>query len=214
MKVKDFVAIEKALLPALPGFAIKGPLLFSTPVRDLLRGLYFDGSGFDKTVFFVGVFVMPLCVPTSHLHFTFGTRLRYEGRERWSSEAADLNARLTFALQDQAVPFLDRVQSFKGFTEHARSLSQRNLHVLHALAYSLIRCREFNQAASVLDQLQAIITPSVSWEKAIGEETKKLHQLLAADPEAAEDQLARWENETIQKLGLTDFQTQSSRPSI
>ena len=69
MTTKEFIALEKSLLPDLPDFAVKGPLMFIPPAERLLRGISFEGSSFDKTSFYVTVFVMPLCIPTKHLYF-------------------------------------------------------------------------------------------------------------------------------------------------
>ena len=85
MTTKEFVSLEKRLLPELPGFAIKGPLMLIRPVECMLRGISFEGSSFDKTSFYVTMFVMPLCVPTNHLYLNFGSRVRRaEGGDRWS----------------------------------------------------------------------------------------------------------------------------------
>jgi hypothetical protein len=51
LTTREFVSLEKSLLPELPGFAIKGPLMFIPPAERLLRGISFEGSSFDKTSF-------------------------------------------------------------------------------------------------------------------------------------------------------------------
>ena len=91
MTTKEFVSLEKSLLPEFPGFAIKGPLMFIPPAERLLRGISFEGSSFDKTSFSVSMFVMPLCVPTKHLYLNFGNRVRHKGGgDRWNMEMPNL----------------------------------------------------------------------------------------------------------------------------
>ena len=67
MRAKDFVTLEKRLLPNLPNFTIKGPLLFIVPIGHTLRGFHFDGSSFDKKAFYV---TRSLCL-CMYLHSIF-----------------------------------------------------------------------------------------------------------------------------------------------
>src|ERR1700730_11760587 len=106
MKTKEFVAIEKALLPELPDFAIKGSMMLMRPVEYVLRGICFEGSDFDKTSFCVNVFALPPCVPTKHLYFIFGSRLRIAGADRWNANDPDVIAELGEAIRRDAMPFL------------------------------------------------------------------------------------------------------------
>ena len=62
MKTREFVNLEKRLLQDLPGFAIKGSLMFISPVGHTLRGFCFDTSGFDKRAFYLwSLFMPPVC---------------------------------------------------------------------------------------------------------------------------------------------------------
>jgi hypothetical protein len=45
---KEFVAIEKRLLPDFPGFAVKGTLMFIQPLGNTLRGFHWEPSAFSK----------------------------------------------------------------------------------------------------------------------------------------------------------------------
>jgi hypothetical protein len=100
MTTKEFVALGKSLLPKLPGFAVKGSLMFIPPVECVLRGIHFDGSSFDKRSFSVTTFALPLCVPTNHLYLNFGTRVRHKGGgDRWSMRTPDLREELATALK-------------------------------------------------------------------------------------------------------------------
>lgn len=51
MKTKDFAALGRRLLPALPGFRVEGDMIFMHPIAHILRGICFDGSSFDAKLF-------------------------------------------------------------------------------------------------------------------------------------------------------------------
>src|SRR5262249_40856150 len=110
MKTRDFVKIEKRLLSTLADFTVKGPLLFIVPIEHTLRGFHFDGSSFDKNAFYVSAFFMPLCVPRTHLHLTFGHRVRSRTGEGWNADEADFETVLKSAIQREA-PLLLTLQT-------------------------------------------------------------------------------------------------------
>jgi hypothetical protein len=202
----EFVSLEKKLLPVLPGFAIKGSLIFVPPVRKLLRGISFEGSSFDKASFYINFFVFPLCVPTEHLYFNFGNRVRKRnGGDRWSKEDPKLVEELRDALKQQALPFLSRAKDLAGFAELAASFSSRNPHTATAIGFALARASRSNQAVEVLGQLQTQLDLSVEWQRAIGDLSKHLRAKLITDPEGAQQQLEAWEGETVRNLGLEEF---------
>jgi polygalacturonase len=59
-------------------------------VKHALRGLYFEGSSFDGKSFYVWTFVLPLFVPTKHVSFNLGKRLRaLGGADRWNAGCAE-----------------------------------------------------------------------------------------------------------------------------
>lgn len=63
------------LLPSLPGYRVRGSLLYAEPVEALLRGFLFETSGSDRTAFYVWAFVQPLDAPAPDIPLTFGERL-------------------------------------------------------------------------------------------------------------------------------------------
>src|SRR4026208_1137239 len=102
MKRRELVLLLRHPLLQVEGFVLKVRLLFKPPLDRLLRGIFFDSSG-DPRVFYPTPFVMPLCVPTNHIYFTFGDRLRTSaGRGRWSTDMPDLAAELGAALKRSA----------------------------------------------------------------------------------------------------------------
>ncbi len=206
MTTKEFVSLEKSLLPELPGFAVKGPLMFIPSAEGLLRGISFEGSSFDKTSFYVTVFVMPLCAPTKHLYFNFGNRIRHkEGADRWHMEMPNLVTELSSALKLQAMPFLSRVGSLLDFVGVAKSFSASNLNTPKAIAFALARAGQTSQAVEVLDQLLSQLDLNVAWQREIADQAKALRGKLVTNPIETEQQLEAWEVETVHNLGLDNL---------
>ena len=206
MKRADFVALEKKLLPALPDFTYKGALVFVPPVQTILRGVWFEGSSFDKSSFYAQFFVMPLCVPTEHLYGNFGNRVRLKGgADRWNNETPNLVDELSDALRMQAVPFLSRAKTLLDFAEMASSFSFSNPHTPRAIGFALARAGRTSEAVHVLDQLLAQIDRKVPWQMEIANQSTYLRDQLIGDPAEAQRQLETWEIETVRNLGLEEF---------
>src|SRR5215469_13812914 len=134
MKIKDFVALEKRLLPALPGFAIKRDLMFIPPVDHTLCGFSFESSGFDKAAFYVGAFFLPLCVPRKYFSFNLGHRVG----SGWEISNPALECELASAMQKDA-QFLSSLKTREDVVEaiKLRVAASKNLYGHEALAYML-----------------------------------------------------------------------------
>jgi len=205
MTVKNLPALEKALLAELPGFSIAGNLLLMSPMERILRAIYFESSSYDKSAFSVSAFVMPLCVPTEHLSFNFGNRVRHKGGgDRWTMSMPNLMAELGAALKEQAVPFLAKVDSLLAFADMATAFSG-NLHTPKAMAFALARAGQDRRAVSVLDELLAQVDPNIAWQQTIAKQANALKTDLLERPVEAHRQLEEWEIETTRKLGLEQF---------
>jgi len=204
---KEFIALEKALLPDLPGFAIKGPLMLIPPARQLLRGIHFDGSSFDKTSFYANALIMPLCVPTNHLSLLFARPIRQSsGADRWSIKEPNVIAEISAELKRQAVPFLARAKSLVYFVDVAKEFAG-NPHTPKAIGFALARAGQFDQAIEVLGQLLGQVDLNIGWQSDIAVQAGALRAKLIANPIDAQQQLERWETETVHKLGLDAFRT-------
>jgi hypothetical protein len=207
MKKKQFIAIEKQLLPSFPGFTIKESTMLLTPQGEILRGIDFDPSGFDKKEFYVHVFVLPLYVPAKDLYFNYGKRIkRPDGRERWDSDEPDLVPWLTASLQRQAIPYLSSTKSVVEFIELAKSLPSGNPHTSLAIAFSLARANRVAEAIEALNQFPSQLDLNVGWQVELGKQAKTLRSKLVESPAEAQRQLAAWEIETVRNLGLETFQ--------
>ena len=207
MRYRDFEALGKGLLPYLPGFVAKGPLTFASPIGLALRGLCFEGSSFDASSFYVWVFFMPLCVPSETLYFNFGKRLRRDGIDGWSGDAPDIKVALAKAVQEQAVPFFNLLDTPTKVANVLRGdvAESPTLHTRQAYAYVLARIGDTAAALEVLDQLQKSVDPSVPWQFKMKERAALLREKILEGPEATSAQLAMWETETIKNLGLEKY---------
>lgn len=213
MRTKDFVALEKRLLPKLENFTINGPLLFIVPIGHTLRGFHFEGSSFDKHSFYVDAFFMPLYVPSQHVHFTFGHRVRDGGGDRWNTERAAFEAALEAAVQKE-VPFLASLNTALDVATALKPLARRsNPHCHEAFAYALVQAGEIRAALDAIDTLLRLVeslkrvNPKLTWELEIAERAQLLKTKLTTNPKDASAQLAAWESETIRNLGLDTFST-------
>jgi hypothetical protein len=202
---KELVAIEKRLLPAFPGFAVKGALMFIQPLGDTLRGFHWEPSAFSKNDFYVNAFFLPLYVPTKHLHFTFGRRV---GRnKRWIADTTELDNALSSEMLKE-VPFLSSLRTATDVAKALEPLTKPNEagyvnpHNYEALAYTLVRTGETNAAGRVIDTLLKKANLAVDWEREIASRAQLIRDKLLEVPEKAQELLAAWESETIRNLGL------------
>ena len=207
MKKKDFAALAKRLLPHLAGFTVKGPMLFIQPVKHTLRGIYFEGSSFDARSFYVWMFFMPLCVPTHHVGFNLGRRVRgVGGGDRWNADAPNLLAELGAALKHEALPFLGGIESLHDVAKAATSLqTSQDPYVQEAIAYALARAGDVEQAAMALDQLVGLLDEKVPWQCEMADRARALKSQIVSNPADVQRQLAAWEAESVHNLGLEAF---------
>ena len=205
MTHKEFAQLGKGLLPGLPGFAVKGPLVFRSPVGHTLQALDFDRSA-DARHFYLHVFFLPLCVPRKHVSFGFGKRIRGTG---WNVDIPDLEAALASAVQTEAVPFLSGLDTPKDVAETMKRLkgeSSKDLYVHEAIAYMLALAGESAAAVGWLDRLLSLPTAELGpWVRDIETRARLIRAKLVENPAKALDQLALWEMESVRNLGLEKF---------
>lgn len=118
---------KEHILPDLPGFAVKGRLVFRAPVGLLLQGVVLNGS-IDPNGGYVEDFVQPLFVPADHITISNGNRLRRNGQQYWPVLPDDPVSGV-LAVRDvilaEAVPFLDRVGTLSGFARYIEQIRSR-----------------------------------------------------------------------------------------
>lgn len=215
MTSRELSRLAKDLVPGLPGFSCKGPMAFGTPVDHTLRGLYFEGSSFDKQSFYVWAFVMPLCVPARHVSFNLGRRVReLDGGERWSVGTRKLSSQLLSAAKLDGNPPILRPLSLSD-TVHIASAFATTLdpHAVQAHAYALARSGSAQLAVLKLRELMATLDRGVAWQNEMWDRASSLSALLGSDPSAASRQLVRWESETVRDLQLEEFRQLPPTPA-
>lgn len=199
------IAIENQIAQSLATFRVKKTLMLVPPVDKLLRGVWFDRSAYDETSFSVTAFMMPLCVLTKHLGFTFGKRIRHKGGgDRWTLEMPDLEADLIAALEQQALPYLFKGEILEGFIEIARSSPQTG-RTLEGLGFALARTGENRQAVEVFGQLVDMLDLNIAWQRDLADQVRGFSTKLIEHPKQALEQLVKWEDETAHNLGLDEF---------
>ncbi len=206
MKKKEFETIGKRLLAYLPGFSVRGDMLFIQPVGHTLRAIVFDRS-IDPRRFYVQILIEPLFVPMDLVGFNIGWRLG-GGCHTWSADDPDIVPELGAALKREAMPFLARVHTPRDVAHAAESLNlSKDPYVQQAIAYALARARDVEQATAALDQLVHLLdTPTkYPWQQEMTGRALALRAKLSSDPVAAERQLDAWEAESVSNLGLEKF---------
>jgi len=203
MKNKDFASLAQRLLPNLPGFVVKAPLMFIPPVKHTLRGLCFESHSHEANLFYVWVFFQPLFVPTKHLTLTFGKRI---SDEPWNADASNLIHELGGALKRETLPFLSPIESPHGVAVAAKSLRlSQNPNVQETIAYALARAGDVGKAVAELDILLGMLDVKVPWQLEMAERAKLLKAELLSDAHGAQNLLATWETESARNLGLDKF---------
>ena len=207
MKKKELEKIGKELSRRLPGFTAKGDLVVMCPINTVLRGICFDGSGFDKRGFYVQVFFLPLCTPTHELYFSMGQRLRTLGHnpgQMWSIDMPGLADELEEAVRKDALPFLAKAESLESMIDVLKTSAKTNFYGLRAMAYSLARLGRFTEAVEELSRAVAMLGTR-NWEVDLAVEASQLKKDILENPELALARLERWESETRTALKLDRF---------
>jgi hypothetical protein len=211
MKTKEFTRIGKQLLPHLSGFVIEKDLIFKSPIGDFLYAINFHGSDRNKTRFYTYVFVLPLYVPTEVIHFNYGERLM-NAKSQWDADDPYLIESLIETIQKEAIPFFNKISMLQGVVEYIQpmvipnSMGYINPHSQEALAYTLLKKNDIDDALNVLNQIQETLSAStLSWELKIKDRALLLRDKLMESPETALQQLETWKTETIRNLGLEKY---------
>jgi hypothetical protein len=210
MKATEFAKIGKKLLPHLPGFTMKGKLLFVPPVGDIVRGIYFENSS-GTNDFYVRALYLPLFVPQECMNFIHGDRLRWEGHELWHGDDPNLLDKLNDVIQAKAMPFLELVSTLAGVLESLKADVKRtqpkpNSHYLEEMAYVLIKIGDFSAALEIIADLKKKYRLSTT--PYIIEQRNRLELIedkLRQSPEAALAQLEVWRVGSIEKLKLEQY---------
>jgi hypothetical protein len=204
MNTAQVRSLSRDLLPHIPSYRHKGHMLFATPLNHVLRAFYFESSAFDRSTFYLWAFFLPLYVPTTHVSFNFGTRLRKEsGCEGWDLSDAQLGEALLASIRSNGLPFLDNVRLPRDVpTAIQRLHAGAGPHGLEAIAYSLVIADKITQAEEALERLSKTLDATVPWQAEMMGRASRLARKLCMHPQDALQQLAEWEEETLKNLKL------------
>jgi hypothetical protein len=205
MKNKDFAALSQRLLPDLPGFAVKAPLIFIPPVKHTLRGIYFESHSYETTMFYVWAFFLPLCVPTKYVGFNLGKRIENPGGGPWSADSPNLLLQLSAAVRRDALPFVSLIESPRDLARAARSLKSQDPYTQQAVAYAFARAGDIDEAVAALDKLMCVLDLKTLWQFEMAKRAITLKAQLLTEPAGAQKQLQEWESESVRNLGLENF---------
>lgn len=205
MKKKQFESIGKQLLPQLPGFVSKGWLLYHEPVGHVLRGFCCDESGFDKAQFTVWAFCLPLYIPTTHVYFRFGARLKDDrGCDIWwNANDPELASNLFACIESQGLPFLsgiDNPRSLIEFSERDPNIQEPGKS--ETIAYSAIIVGDYELARSAFGRLTDAVDVNIPWQVEILDRAKQLREALDTGANQAKRLLEQWEQFSANSLGI------------
>ena len=187
----------------MPGYTHKGLMLYASPLNHVLRGFYFEDSGFDPSAFYVWAFFLPLYVPATHVSFSFGRRLGDGSGKRWHLSDSRLRQDLLACIQRDGLPFLEGIkQPHDVATAIHRLGADFDPYKLEAIAYSLAMGDDVAAAQRALERLMKVLNKSISWQAEMMERATELARKLGVDPQEARRQLAEWEKATVKNLGL------------
>lgn len=178
-------------------------MLYATPVDHVLRAFWFDRSGFDKDTFYVYVFVLPLYVPATHVHFNFGDRLRRGIGEAWSVADPEVRDVLLDCIQRDGLPFLKTISRPSHLAAFLQDRgAESDPYSTEAVAYSKAMEGDYSEAQSVLDSLVARLDANVLWQAEMQARAVQLRDKLERHPQQALDLLSGWEKQTVKNLGV------------
>jgi hypothetical protein len=216
MRAKDVERLAKTyLLPRLPGFKLHKKLLYISPIEQILRGVFFDSSAYERWTFVIEAFVQPLYIPKNNYVFSYGGRLGNlgGGAENWwtidETNEEQVMKEVLYALQTEALPFL---QSVKDPGDFAKKYEHRardpGIHYMEAVSYSLVIMGKYRKAMKILNRNLKTLEKAVKSEYAspymeeMVDRTNIIKNALIEDPNKAVDVLNGWREETLKNLRL------------
>jgi hypothetical protein len=212
VKVRDCERlIRKYVLVRWPTYRARGRLAYLPDLNSLLRGYYFDVSGFDKARFTVNVFVQPLYVPFPSIAFTNGGRLGTlrGAQERWWSLDAQNEAvvmsEVCALIDSEGEPFLREIDGPEALLGYLRRAPEPTVRQRQTIAYSLALLGRYADAVVELDRMTSDIQGSVGrppWMDAMVVEAGALRATLVSDGPRSVDIFRSWRDATLKNVGL------------
>ena len=145
------------------------------------------------------------------MNFDLGRRIGGES-QRWDINDPELVEKLLLAIQQEALPFLESIQTPR---QAARFISSqdgfpRSPRLQEAQACLFARSGDTGSASASIDELTRLLDSQVPWQAEIASRAKLLRSLIADGPSQVEKRLRLWEIETIHNLGLSQLSDQET----
>jgi hypothetical protein len=175
----------------------------------VLRGFFFEDSSFSQNTLYVWVFVQPLYVPSTNVHFTFGRRLTNKAAgasyESWEITDSNLEEQARLILREilaEGLPYLAHLSTPDQLATNLESATglRDNVFVREAIAYSLAWIGHYKSALRVLHKLAAPVRDRESTQ--ISTRAEELVAAINASPVSTAKLMNSWTKFTLAHLSL------------
>jgi hypothetical protein len=205
MKAKDLQPLLAAVASRLQGFKHDGVMIYSSPIRDILKGFYFDRSDLDKSAFAVNAIMLPAYVPWRIRVFLFGKRIGGGSSTTWSLNDPELIDKITTCIESEGLQHIRQVSSPADIVSLAQNAPNRDSAFMkQAVAFSLAICGDNKQAVQALDDLMSTLDATISWQNDIRQDSQMLHSLLMSEPENVRELFKQWKDITKETFKIQD----------
>ena len=203
MKNKLLAPVLRQLNVKLNGFACKGPMIVAPIGEGILRGFYFEDSGFDRGAYYVWAFVQPLYVPATTINFSLGKRLGYASGTRWKIQQPSVYEEIESLVMNDGIEFIRYATTPGELSDWCASLlHSADPYVLQSHAYSLAAASRYEEALVVVQQLIDNLDLKWEWMMEIANRATILKRIMIEHPSNVGTQLLEWQIKTMRCLKL------------
>lgn len=199
------------ILPAIGG----GRVVRNLAVRSsgdewLLQAMAVESSGFSATKFCLWAFVLPLYIPTTYIHYTYGARLgALGGRSEiwWDTTDPNWQEDATRKVSEEARPFFDTTRGPTGLSKyietHLADQMDTDLRVIEVLGYSRALAGDLRSAtAAVTKAKRSAQRLTMPWAKDVLTRLDAYEHAALQGEDEVRMLLATWRESSIRKLHL------------
>ena len=186
------------ILRQVPQLADHGRMAIVEPRNRILRGVYLEDSS-DPGQCYAWAFVQPLFEPPPFIvSFYLGRRLGGSTRTWAVADGAELAA----IVSNDGPAFWAAASTPDGLATWSYASEKADPYVMRARALALIACRKWTEAAEALSRLCRQLG-STGWMAEMRKQCESLRVLVETKPDAAFDELRRWEDANTRQLRLS-----------
>jgi len=119
---------------------IKNHLFYTKVESSILKGIYFNSSGFSEAQFEPMAFILPLYLPKNIISFNYGKNLRTPTQRQWweydESRLEQLGSELVFVINLIEDDFLSKINNAESFYQYYKKDKKASFRNFEAIAYS------------------------------------------------------------------------------